>query len=161
MSRKGSTGEIKLQLVPTIADKDAPTVAEINAGTDLTPFLTRDGLSTPMDGSTIDVAGANDRYNATAPGTYGGQPVTVKLFRESVAADDDAWAALPIGTDGYLVVRRFGGSDVAFAAAQQVEVWPIDVISRNMLPIADNEAQKFEVACAVPTPPAQDAVVAA
>lgn len=161
MSRQGSTEVIKVQFAPTVANKAAPTVAELTAGTDLTPFLTRDGLDTPLEGSTIDTAGANSRYNSTGAGTYGGQPITLKMFRDSVAADDDAWSALPFGTTGYLVVRRFGGSSTAFAASQVVEVWPIEVVTRKPLPIADNEAQKFEVSCAVPTPPEMDATVAA
>jgi hypothetical protein len=165
MSRIASTGVIALKFVPTIGSKTAPTVAEIAAGTDLTALLTRDGLTTPSDGSTIDVAGANDRYNATASGSYGGQPITAKFFRDTVTGTDTAWTTLPRQTTGYLVIRRFGGSTNssgdAFAAAQKVEVWPIDVLSRTMLPIADNEAQKFEVQCAVPSAPEQNATVAA
>lgn len=161
MSRQGSTEIIRVYFVPTVASKTAPTVAEINAGTDLTPFLTRDGLDTPLDGSTIDTAGANSRYNSTGRGSYGGQPLVVKMFRDSVPADDDAWTTLPAGTTGNLVVRRFGGSTTAFAAAQKVEVWPIEVSTRKPLPIADNEAQKFEAHLAVPTPPELDATVAA
>lgn len=165
MSRIASTGVIAVKFVPTIGNPAAPTVAEIGAGVDLTPWLTRDGLSTPLDGSTIDVAGANSRYNATASGSYGGQPITLKFFRDSDSGDDTAWATLPRQTQGYLVIRRFGGStsssDDAFAATQDVEVWPIDVLSRTNTPIADNEAQKFEVSCAVPSEPVEDAVVAA
>jgi hypothetical protein len=161
MSRSASTGVVKVQHVPTIANKAAPTVAELGAGTDLTPFLTRDGLTTPSDGSTIDVAGLDSRYNSTASGSYGGQPISLKMFRDSVSADDDGWTALPRQTAGYLVIRRFGGSTVAFAAAQKVEVWPIDVLSRTMMATADNEAQKFEVQAAVPTEPNLDATVAA
>lgn len=165
MGRIASTGVIRLQYVPTIASAAAPTVAELTTGVDLTPWMTRDGLNTPLDGSTIDVAGANNRYNSTASGSYGGQPVTAKFFRDSVSASDTAWSTLPPQTQGYLVVRRFGGatnsSSDAFVAAQKVEVWPIDVLSRNPVAIADNEAQKFEVSCAVPTPPTMSATVAA
>jgi hypothetical protein len=165
MSRIASTGVIAVKFVPTIGTKAAPTVAEIAAGVDLTGLLTRDGLNTPSEGSTIDVAGANERYNATASGSYGGQPITAKFFRDTVTGSDLAWSTLPAQTQGYLVIRRFGGStnssSDAFAAAQKVEVWPIDVMDRTMLPIADNEAQKFEVRMAVPTAPVQSATVAA
>lgn len=164
MSRIASTGVIAAKFVPTIASIAAPTTAEITAGTDLTPLLTRDGLTTPSDGSTIDVAGANNRYNATASGSYGGQPITIKMFRDTVSGTDLGWTTLPRQTQGYLVIRRFGGttnsSGDAFASGQKVEVWPIDVLSRTMLPIADNEAQKFEVQCAVPSAPNDNATVA-
>jgi hypothetical protein len=158
MSRKNSTGVIEVRYVPTIASKSAPTVAEITAGTDVTDFMTRDGLTTPQGGSTADASDAGSRYNSTVAGSYGGEPITMKFHRDSVSADDDAWTTFPRGTAGYLVVNRFG---VAIAAAAKVEVWPIEVISREMMAIADNETQKFTVVCAVPSEPNDNAVVAA
>lgn len=164
MGRIASTGVIRVQYVPTIASQAAPTTTELSAGVDLTPWLTRSGLSSPSDGSTIDVAGANDRYNSTASGSYGGQPIKLTLLRDSTGGSDTAWTTLPRQTKGFIVIRRFGGatqsSSDAFVAAQKVEVWPIDVLSRTMMDIADNEAQKFEVQCAVPTPPNDNATVA-
>lgn len=165
MARTGSTGVIAIVICPTLANPAAPTLAEIAAGVDVTPWLTRDGLTTPLDGSTIDVAGANTRYNATASGSYGGQPISMRFFRDDDPDDDIAWDTLPRQTKAYAVVRRFGGatgsSDDPFLAAQKVESWPIDVLSRTNMPIADNEGQKFEVSAAVPGVPSEDAVVAA
>lgn len=165
MSGSGSTGVIRIQLVPTIAVPAAPTVAELTAGTDLTPNMTRDGWDSPIEGSTIDLGSANDRYNATGAGSYGGQPLSYTGKRDKVALLDVAYAALPAGTTGFIVVRRLGGatgsSADAFVAAQKIETWPIEVITRSPLPIADNEAQKFRASMAVPTPPVLNAVVAA
>lgn len=158
MARKNSTGVLELHWAPTIADVTAPTVTEIGAGVELTAWLTRDGLTTPQEGSTADAGDVSSRYNKTVSGSYGGQPLVMKFHRDSVAANDDAWDTLPRGTGGYIVINRFG---VTIAAAAVVEVWPIDVISREMLPIADNETQKFQVTAAVPSEPADDAVVAA
>ena len=149
MARKGSTGEIRVWFVPTITSTAAPTVAEITAGTDLTPFLTRDGLDTPQGAETIDVSDASSRQNKSAPGTYGGDVITLKCHRDSVNADDDAWTTLVRGTEGYIVVRRFGGSSVAVAASQKVEVYPGEVSTRQPDPIAANEDQKFTTQFAV------------
>jgi hypothetical protein len=164
MARTGTTGVLALRFVPSIANKAAPTVAEINAGTDLTALLVRDGLTTPLEGNTIDVSDVSSSYNSTAAGTYGGQPVGVKLLRDTVSGSDTGWSTLPRLTSGFLVVRRFGGatnaSGDAFASAQRVEVWPITVLSREMMQIAENEAQKFEVKCAVTSAPNDSAVVA-
>lgn len=156
MSRlQASTGTIKVSFVPTIADTAAPTVAEITAGTALEGFLSRDGLDTPQDGSTIDLADAGSTYNKTGAGSYGGQPVSLKCFRDDTT--DTAWDTLPRETTGYLVVARFG----SLAATETVEVWPITVIARAMEAIADNEAPKFTVTCAVHDDPELDAVIAA
>jgi hypothetical protein len=164
MSRTGSTGVLALRWVPTIANIAAPTVAEINAGTDLTSKLTRDGLDRPLDGQSIDTADVSNGHNNTAPGSFGGQGVTGKFLRDTVSGSDTAWTTLTRLASGYLVVRPFGGSTGAsgdaFAAGQRVEVWPSVVNTRKPIPIADNEAQKFEAKFDVTSAPNLDAVVA-
>lgn len=161
MARIGSTGVLELWYAPTISDKASPTVAEVTtAGEDLTGFLLRDGLSTPKSGSTIDVAGVDSRYNSTARGSFGGDPIQVTFFRDDTT--DTAWDTLTDTTDGYLVIFRFAPATAgAPAASDKCEVWPIEVISREPQPIADNQAQRFTVTCAVPTPPELDATIAA
>lgn len=160
MARQGSTGQIRLWYVPTISNKAAPTTSEINAGTDLTPQLVRDGLNTPASGQTMDAADASDAYNTTAPGTYGGDPITATFHRNDTGGSDTAWSTLTRTTAGYFVVRRFGGSSTAIASSQKVEVWPITVISREMAPIADNQTQRFTATSAVTSPPNDNATVA-
>lgn len=168
MSRQQSTGVLRLSFVPSVANKSAPTVAELTAGTDLTPYVKRDGLTTPKSGNTISLADVSSPFNKTGAGTYGGDAITLKCYRDSVSGSDTAWstlvplsAAAPTGTEGFLVVRRFGGSGVAFAAADKVEVWPVSVISREMDAIAENEAQSFTAMLAVTDEPDDGAVVAA
>ncbi len=160
MARGQSTGNLRADFVPTIASMIAPTVAELTAGTALGPFMPRDGLDTPQEGETADNSDITSRYNKTSRGNYGGQPITLTLFRDEVAADDDAWTALPRGTSGYVVVRRFGGSTTAWAASQKVEVFAIEVISRAMAPPAANENQRFVATCAVPQEPVDGTVAA-
>lgn len=161
MARRGSTEVIRVWYLATLASPSAPSAAAVTAGVDITPFLTRDGLSTPNSGSTLDVSDASSRQNKTAAGTYGGDPIELKMNRDDTPADDDGWTTFPRGTEGYIVVRRFGGSAVAAAAAQKVEVWPIQVISRENAPIAENEKQMFTVRCAVPSAVFDDATLAA
>ena len=157
MARIGSTGVLELWYAATVTDKAAPAVGDLTSGINLTPFLTRDGLDTPLSGSTMDVAGVDSRYNSTARGSYGGDPVTVTCFRDSDA--DIAYETLTPETDGYLLVFRFGlAAEGVPAAGDMAEVWPIEVISRAPLSIADNQAQRFTSQCSVPTPPVTDAV---
>lgn len=172
MARVQSTGVLQLRYVPTISNKSAPTVAELTAGKNLTPFLRRDGLTTPKSGSTIDVSTVEDRYNSTAAGSYGGDPIEIMLYRDNgTTLTDLAWTTLApasgstAAVSGFLVIHRFGAGTAKTAtsaptAADRVEVWPIEVTSREMAPIADNEAQRFVVKCAIPTPPVDDAVLA-
>jgi hypothetical protein len=149
MARKGTTGESRVWFVPTIAAPGTgPTVAEITAGTDLTPYLTRDGLDAPQSAQTIDASDASSRRDKSIPGNIEAGTVTLKGFRDSVTADDDFYSTLPMDTAGYIVVRDFGGSTVAHAAAQIVDIYKGVVISRSKQAWGD-EAQKVVVSFAV------------
>lgn len=161
MARRGSTEEIKVAYVAAIATPAAPKVTELTAGIDLTPFLRRDGLSTPQSGSTVDASDLSSRQNKTAAGSYGAGPVEIRAFRDDTPASDTAYSTLAPGTEGFLAIRRFGGSDVAFAAAQKVEIWPVEVISRAMADVADNDNQSFTVSLAVPGEIFEDVAVVA
>ena len=156
MARIQFTGTGKLYFVTTIAAPAAPTVAEITAGTELTPFLRQDGLNRSQDSGLVDTATAASLFETTDIGTRSAK-LELTLYRDSVAADDDAWAALPIGTRGYLVVLPFGGP----LAADRCEVWKIAVANRSMSAIAKDAAQVFTCSCAVVAQPVDDALVAA
>jgi hypothetical protein len=143
---------LELYIVTTVAVPTAPTSAEITAGDDITSFLTDGGLTTPFDGSLVDVADMSSKFNKTIAGTYGGQPLTMELYRDDNA--DDAWDALPRGFQGYAAIFRFGCATPGTpAAADVVDLWPIEVITRNPADIVRNEAQRFMVEAGVPEVP--------
>jgi hypothetical protein len=149
MARKGTTGESRAWFVPTIAAPGTgPTVAEITAGTDITPYLTRDGFDAPQSAQTIDASDASSRRDKSIPGNIEAGTVTLKGYRDSVTADDDFYTTLAQDTAGYIVVREFGGSTVAHAAAQKVDIYKGTVQSRSKQAWGD-EAQKVVVTFAV------------
>lgn len=152
MARYIGAGNSELIFAITITTTSAPTAAEINAGVDLTGFLTDGGISTPLDGSTVDVSDMSSRFNKTQAGTFGGQNLTAELFRDDSA--DTAWTTLPRDTVGYFVISREGFATAGTAVSGDlVDVWPITVISRNMADIARNEAARFTAECAVTNVP--------
>jgi hypothetical protein len=174
MPRYSPTGKIGIVLAPSVADITAPTIAEITAGTNLSSYVTRDGLKTPATGNTIDASDIASLFNSTAPGTYGGDAAELMCHRGSKGGgtgDDKAWTALARGTIGFLIVARTGfaqnattglGTPSATAvAADRVEVYPVTVISRAMADTADNETSKFSATLAITAEPADDAAVAA
>jgi len=171
MARYGTTGNISVRYVPTIADISAPTVAEITAGVNLSHHMTRDGLKTPFTGNTIDASDAGSQFNSTAPGTYGGDALEYTGHRDSKAATDLAWTTLEFGVTGFLVVARAGfaqGADTGLGTpdgaptvGDRCEVYPISVISRAPADTADNQTSQFTAQAAITGEPAQDAVVAA
>jgi len=112
----------KVWWVTTIAAIATPTIAEIEAGVDLSCFLTKDGLDTGVSESAVDGGTLCSTIDGETPGTSKFSP-TLKMYRATVAADDDAWDLVALGTAGYLVVRRMIPQATAVAAAQKVEVY--------------------------------------
>ena len=162
MARGIGAGIAELHYVATIGTYTAPTAVELNAGVDLTAFLTDGGLTTPLSGSTVDGADMSSAYNKTSSGTYGGQPLNAEMFKDLINGSDTAFTTLPRGTAGYLaVVRRPLATKGTFAIGDYVDIWPIDVITRDPLPIQRNELQRFMVECAVTSVPAEDFPIAA
>ena len=140
--------------VPTIADTSAPTAAELSAGTDITSYLTKDGLETPADQNMVDNAGLDTNFNAQGVGNYGGG-ITLKCFRTST---DAAWDLFVYGTEGYVVVARdsIGG----IASGDDVEVYPAQMHQPVMMNTAENERQKFSAKLAVTSAPVDGTVAA-
>ena len=101
-----------------------------------------------------------DAYNKTASGTFGGQPLTIEMYRETPT--DTAWDALPRATDGFFSIARFGlATPGTFAISDEIELWTIEVVSRNPVDVARNEMQRFTIECAVPAKPLEDFAIAA
>lgn len=161
MARFIPDGTLRVSFVATIADTDAPTLVEINAGEDATGFLR--ALSTPLEGSIVDVSDVSSKYNKTASGTYGGQPVNAEFYRDDEQTDDTIWNLLTRGTATNIVIARRGGGGTGgvIDTGDYVDVWPVEVITRNPADYSRNEPTGFTVEFAVPEEPSEDVTVAA
>lgn len=171
MPRYQHTGLLGVIWAPAVANIAAPTAAEGAAGTKLSAYLVRNGLKTPATGSVIDASDVSSLFNSTAPGTYGGDAAELTCHRGSIKAgtDDVAWTTLARGSIGFLIVGRSGfaqptnglGNPIGtLTAADRVEVYPVTVISRAMLDIADNETARFTAMLAITSTPNDNAVAA-
>jgi hypothetical protein len=156
MARFIPDGVMQVHFVESISDLSAPTLGEIEAGTDATGFVR--SLSTPLEGSLVDISDISSRYNKTASGTYGGQEVSAEFYRDSDQANDTMWNLLERGTATHIVVARRGGSgdDGELESGDYVDVWPVEVITRNPADYARNEPTGFTVSFAVPDEPVED-----
>jgi len=154
MSRTVYEGNNKVWFVPTITNTSAPTMVQINAGTELTPFITKDGISVPNGQNMVDSATINDTYDAQRVGSWGGGPLTLTMFRD----DTDESGSLELityGLEGFIVISRFG----TIGIGDKVEVWPVEAHQPTLMQSAANEMQKFSAAFAVTGPPKLAAVV--
>jgi hypothetical protein len=148
----------KVKYVDQIADVSSPTVSEIDGGTELTGFLVN--LEAATSGQTVATPAFDSLFETNIPGTASGS-FTAEMYRDDTT--DTAWETLPRATSGFIVVARFGwsGGGDSPSSGDECEVWPIRVTTRSAMALTNNEVQRFSVEAAIPTEPAEDAVVAA
>lgn len=119
-----SDGKIRVAWVPGtsgIANKAAPTVAELNAGLRLDSTMTPDGLTTTPSTAGVDTSSLSSTFDTKKAGRRGFEN-SVKLKRQDAA--DTARSTLVYQAEGFLVVRRDIDASTAWAAGQKVEVYP-------------------------------------
>lgn len=156
MSRVIANEEVWIGFAPAVADVSAPTVAELTAATDLTPFLITMDAST--SGNQLPTPAFDTLFETSISGTVS-STFTAEFYRDD--ATDTAWDTLPRATDGFFVISRFGTNGAQPASTDVVEVWPVRVTSRSAVALANNDVQRFQITCAVTAEPDEDATVAA
>lgn len=143
----------------TIAASDLePTASEISGATDLTPFLM--SINASSQGNQVPTPSFDTLFETSIVGTSQAT-FSADFYRDD--SSDTAWTTFPRGTKGYVIISRFGGSgtDQMPIAADVVEVWPVEVVSRTAAALANNTVQTFTVTCAVNIAPNEAAVVSA
>lgn len=144
------------------SDMQAPTVA-----TDLTNFVDWtcfvSSITASTQGNTIPVPDLCTKFEKTIGGTVNAQ-FTAEFYRDDT--DDTAWTTLTRGKKGYFLISRFkdvtsaAPTDPVPAVGDPVEVWPVEVTSRQAGPLSSNTVQTFSVQFAVNIEPAEDATMA-
>jgi hypothetical protein len=153
-------GNIRVTYVASIANKAAPTVAELDAGVDLECLVTSDGLNTPVNEDTVSNPKLCDTVNAEAPGRATHQPA-LTFYRQDTPSEDVAWTTMTRGTAGFLVVRYGVAHDTAYAAGDEVCVYPGKAGERQLQTPEANAATKFISRWYESESPVLDAEVAA
>lgn len=161
MARLAAEGNIKVWKVPSIEDKSEPTVSEINAGMNLTPFVPTAGLSINWTQNNASLEMLDESFVAEVVGT---ESAAIEITGVRDDQDDDFFDAFQRGENFYLVVFRFGmsGSGGEEPADGDVcEVYPVQ--SHRPVPMApaSNEFQQAMVTLAVEDTPVLDAEVEA
>ena len=146
-------GTSKLYFLPAVADMEAPTRAEITAGTDLSPLAT--GLSGwQFSNQRIDTPILSSSFTPQIDGPD-------EVGDSSIVFMDDDTATtirttLTKGTSGYIGMFPYG--DVA---TKRMEVWPIKSAGVNDEWSMGSDPARFQVDFAITNPPEQNAVVPA
>lgn len=158
MARLIPNENTEVVFVSTIADPGlVPTSTEINGGTDLTGFLVT--LDASTTGNTVPTPTFASLFETSISGTVTAT-FTAEFYRDDET--DTAWTTLPRGTNGYIVVSRFGFATAGTAAiGDEVEVWPVRITARSAMALTNNEVQRFNVEAAIPEVPNESATLTA
>lgn len=142
MARYPADGRVKIYAVPTISNISAPTVAQLNAGIDLTSFFPKDGFAPSTNQNSVATASLADTYDTSVPGTEGG-PMTLTLKRDNTT--DTAWDHFVRDLAEFLVVREGPLASGVWATGNKVQVYPFTSHDPTPNETATNEERTFSV----------------
>ncbi|MEV5347203.1 hypothetical protein [Streptomyces achromogenes] len=154
-----SDGKTRVAWLSTVANINAPTVAELSAGADYTKRITPDGLKTDPSTADVDTSSLASTYDTKTVGRVG-MDVELTFKRGDTVQDDAPFTTLKYGVSGFLVIRRGIPYTTAWATGQKVEVYPITCGEPQNSAPAANEVMKFVSPMKVTDAPATAATVA-
>jgi hypothetical protein len=159
MADSNADGRTRVFVVPTIANIAAPTVAELNAGTQIDTLMTPDGLvGFEPDTGDIDTSKLSSTFSTTAAGRASFSGTLVRLVKQT--GTDVVYNTLVNQYAANIVVRRDLPSATAWASTQACEVYPIQCGEMRNLPPEANSVHRYEVPTKITTQPNIRAVVA-
>jgi hypothetical protein len=145
--------------VTTIANVNAPTEAEINAGTRVSQWMTKDGATgfapETADSPTSNIESTFDT-NTNGRRTFSGPRCRFK----KQSGSDWVYSNMDPDSEGYLVRRRSIAATTAVAAGQAVQVFPVICGETAWLDIEDNMPERFDVPIKITAEPKLRAAVA-
>jgi hypothetical protein len=153
-------GQVWVAFVPTIANVNAPTAAELNAGTELHDTLVAGGME-GFEASTgeVDNTSFGSRFDTRMPGvsSYSG----TRLILKKQSGTDTVFVALTtFATSGYLVTRFGKDKDTAVAASDKVNVYPVTTGDWDYMAPERNSMLRYWVATPIAAEPSKNVSVA-
>lgn len=152
-------GKLRVDWVPAIANKNAPTVSELNAGIRVSQWMTADGfVGFRPETADVPASGIEDTFDTSVNGrrSYSG---TLLRFKKQSGSDVVYSTMIPDAT-GFIVERRSMTAATAYASTQPVKVYPVMCGETAWLDQEPNTMERFEVPLKMTAQPALRAVVA-
>jgi len=145
----------------------APTVAELNAGTDITSYIRPDGLDIGMSTGSVDVGNVGSTFTLTRVGRRS-PTITLGCHHDATSGSTDpAWNLLVYRATGFLAVRTGVLTTTAFATGQgaggttgALEVYPVECTEFTPGKPAPDTSWDFDVSLMVYLDPSKRSVVA-
>ncbi|MBB3666397.1 MULTISPECIES: phage tail tube protein [Prauserella salsuginis group] len=151
-------GKTKVWEVPAIADVTAPTVTELDAGQQLENRMTPDGLAGfEPETADVDNTALSSTFDTRLPGRASWSNTQLILKKQS--GTDEVYDTLVRDYDTHIVVRRGTNASDAWAADDEVEVYPVRCGQVSNNPPEANSVQRYTVPVKVTGDPEIRAVV--
>ena len=119
-------GNITTLWVPTINDIKAPTLTELEAGTDISHYVMLGGWSFDPSQDTVSDQRENSTQDFGAPGRKSVGDISIEVIdntnTEHEQDGNEAVTLMHEGAKGYIVRRRGMATDAALAAGQKLTV---------------------------------------
>jgi hypothetical protein len=152
-------GKTRVSWVPTIANINAPTTTELNAGMLLHSTLTADGLiGFKPETADVDTSALDSTFNTNVNGRTNFSGTMFRLKKQS--GTDTIFTTLVRDTAGYVVIRRSVTASTAWASAQAIEVYPALCGEVARVDPEPNTVERYEVPIKVTASPSLRAAVA-
>lgn len=118
-------GNITTLWVPTIKDIKAPTIAELEAGTDISNYVMLGGWSFDPSQDTVSDQRENAVQDFGAPGRKSAGDISIEVIDNTNTEHKEQNAAVTLmheGASGYIVRRRGMATDTPLAVGQKLTV---------------------------------------
>jgi hypothetical protein len=148
-------GKVNRVFVPKIADIHAPTLEEINAGTDLSNYVMLGGWNCEPSQDAISDQRENSTQDFETPGRKKLSGPTVEVIDNTNTDHEDQNAAMETlteGVEGFWVTRRGMDTDKAFAADQIVGVYAARIGMSSTIKPDANTVQRSTISWSAQAP---------
>ena len=138
-------GRIKTAIVTTIADPENPTVSELQAGTDISCYITLGGFAYTTSQATISDQRECSDQDYQRPGRKSVSDASITFIdntnSELYQEFNECATATAEGTTGYIVRRRGLPASEDWAADQTVTVIPVVFGEKQLVAQEENGVQ--------------------
>lgn len=158
MARYVFEGNWKVYVVDAVADIDAPTVAEINAGDEITEFVPKDGFRFGPGFTKVDASNISSAFDPEYQGSWSMDAGMTVQLDDTTNTAADLFTTHATATHIVILHQATASSPAASDAAYVIPVEASMAVPNNT---AANALQTAEVDLAVTSEPSFSATVAA
>ncbi|XTZ17045.1 hypothetical protein ACQSSU_06610 [Micromonospora echinospora] len=122
-----SDGTLRIDFVPTIAVRTAPTVAELTAvgAQELAGYVTGDGFNPSGEQATVTDERIASTQTFEQPGRKSKSLTVTYVHNPADPTNNEAYLTMTEGVAGFIVTRYGVPRAQAYAAGDIVDVWPV------------------------------------